>query len=269
MLKNIIFLSIILALGFVWFRYFEWKSIFFPTREFSYTPDNSGLEYEDVFMKTQDDQKINAWFILARNSSFTLLFCHGNGGNISHRVGKIEILNKLGLNIFIFDYRGYGKSEGRPSEQGIYLDAQAAYGYLTKEKNVSPEGIIVYGESLGAAVAVDLASKVELKAMILEGAFSCAKDISREIYPFLPTFILKSKFDSLSKIKKITSPKLFIHSVNDEIVPIHLSHKLFNAAPEPKTFRTIGGGHNTCHMDSQKEYTESIGTFIDSLKDLK
>ena len=269
MLKNIIFYSIVLVLAFVWFRNFEWRSIFFPTREFSYAPDVSGLEYEDVFMQTQDGQKLNAWFIPAKKSSFTLLFCHGNGGNISHRGGKIEIINKFGLNMFIFDYRGYGKSEGRPSEQGIYLDGRAAYDYLIKEKNIAPENIILYGESLGAAVATDLASKVEIRAIILEGAFTSAKDMSREIYPFLPTIFLKSKLDSLSKIKKIASAKLFIHSANDEIVPIHLSHKLFNAAPEPKTFRTIGGGHNTCHMDSQKEYTESIATFVDSLKDLK
>ncbi|MFC1709342.1 alpha/beta hydrolase [Candidatus Omnitrophota bacterium] len=269
MFKNVIFTIIVLALGLVWLRYFEWRSLFFPTREFSYTPETFGMEYEDVFIKTQDGPTINAWFVPAKDSRYTILFCHGNGGNISHRVGKIEIFNKLGLNMFIFDYRGYGKSEGGPSEQGIYLDVQAAYNYLVKEKGISEDSIVVYGESLGAAVAVDLASRAKLKAVILEGAFTSAKDMSSEIYPFLPTFILKSKLDSLSKIKSIPIAKLFIHSSNDEIVPIRLSRKLFDAAGEPKTFKTIGGGHNTCHIDSQKEYVQSIVSFIEQIADLQ
>ncbi len=267
MLKNIVFYIIILALGLVWIRYFEWKSIFYPTKDFPYTPEAIGLEYEDVFVNTEDGKAINAWFIPSRVSRYTLLFCHGNGGNISHRIEKIDIFNKLGLDIFLYDYRGYGKSSGLPSEKGLYLDTQAAYDYLVKQRKIPAENIIAYGESLGGVVAADLASRVKLKALILEGAFTHAKDMSREIYPFLPTFLLRSKLDSLSKISRISIPKLFIHSTNDEIVPIHLSRKLFDAAPEPKTFITLSGGHNTYHMDSKKEYIESIATFVDYLKD--
>lgn len=271
MFKNIIFL-ICAFLFFIWFfRYIEWHSIFFPIRDFSYTPHNLNLEYEDIFFKTKDGLKINAWFIPADSvaadaaTGYTILFSHGNGGNISHRVSKIEMLNKLGLNIFIYDYRGYGKSEGRPSEAGIYLDAQAAYDYLTKEKKVNPDNIIAYGESLGSAVSVDLAVKVKLKALILEGAFSQAKDIAVQIYPFLPSFLVYSKFDSMMKIKNITVPKLFIHSSNDEIVPIRLSRKLYEAAPEPKLFTTLEGGHNTSFIDSQAQYKDSISSFVGKL----
>ena len=269
MLKNICVLIIALVLGVSWFRYFEWRSLFFPTREFSYSPGTFGMEYEDIFFKTQDGLTLNAWFIPAKAARYTVLFCHGNGGNLSHRVGKIETLHKLGLSVFIFDYRGYGKSEGRPSEKGIYLDARAAYDYLTKQKGISAYSLIPYGESLGGAAAVDLACRVELKALVLESVFSNAKDMSREIFPFLPVFILGSKLDNLSKIRNVTIPKLFIHSSNDEIVPFSLSQKLFRSAPEPKTFVTIGGAHNTCHIDSRRQYTEGIAAFIDALAPAK
>jgi len=268
MIKNIICLIFIFVLLTVWFRYFEWRSIFFPTKDFPESPGTFGFVYEDIFLKTKDGLKINAWFIPTKESSptkYAILFSHGNGGNISHRTGKILILNRLGLDVFIFDYRGYGKSESRPSEIGIYLDAQAAYNYLIKEKGISPDNIIAYGESLGGAVAVDLASKVKLKALILEGIFTHVKDMAREIFPFLPSFFIHSKFDSLVKIKDVTIPKLFIHSLTDEIVPIHLSRKLFEAAPEPKSFTTLEGGHNTAYVDSSAKFKESIVSFINEL----
>lgn len=266
MLKNIIFLIFVCLLLILFFRYFEWHSIFFPTKDFSYTPKTLNLEFEDIFLVTKDGLKINAWYVPAKTGrGYTLLFSHGNGGNISHRISKIAILNKLGLDVFIYDYRGYGKSEGRASEAGIYLDAQSAYDYLTKEKGIAPDKIIAYGESLGAAVSVDLASKEKLKALILEGAFSRAKDIAGEVYPFLPSFLVYSKFDSMTKIRDITLPKLFIHSSNDEIVPMHLSRKLYDKALEPKFFTTLEGGHNTSFIDSQSKFTDGISSFMDKL----
>jgi fermentation-respiration switch protein FrsA (DUF1100 family) len=223
-----------------------------------------------VYIDTIDGQKINAWFIPAKDEAlFTVLFSHGNGGNISHRMDKIIILHRLGLNVFIYDYRGYGKSRGRPSEEGIYLDAIAAYNYLVKERGSNENSILLYGESLGGVVSVDLASKVKTRALVLEGIFSSAKDMASEIYPFLPTIFLKSKFDSMAKIKKITMPKLFIHSLDDEIVPVDLSKKLFNVAPEPKLFVTLKGGHNTCFADSQDDFLNSITSFIDKLKEIR
>jgi fermentation-respiration switch protein FrsA (DUF1100 family) len=266
MLRNITLIILVLGSLIIWFRYFERRSLFFPTKDFSYTPKEVGLQYENVFIKTKDGLKIKAWFIPANPvAHHTIFFSHGNGGNISHRISKIVILNKLGLNVFIYDYRGYGKSEGKPTEAGIYLDGNAVYDYLTKKKGIPEDSIIAYGESLGAAVAVGLASKAKLEALILEGAFSSAKDMAGELFPFIPSFLFHSKLDSLTKIKNVIIPKLFIHSSNDEIVPIQLSRKLYNMAPHPKFFTTLGGGHNTCFMDSQKEYIESISSFVSKL----
>ncbi len=228
-------------------------------------PSDSGLEFQDLYFTTPDGEKLNAWFFPSKGAKKSLLFFHGNAGNISHRLEKISIFKKLGLQVFIIDYRGYGKSSGKPSENGIYLDAQAAYDYLVKEKKFSPDNIILFGESLGAQAAVDLASKNQVGAIILEGNFTSAKDMSREIYPFLPTIFLSVKFDSLSKIAKVNCPKLMIHSRNDEIVPFRLGEKLFNAAGGPKTFLAIYGGHNSSFIDSEDLFTSKIREFINNL----
>ena len=268
MIKSIIILIFVFAIVMLWLRHFEWSNIFFPSRDFSVLPEAFEIKYDDVFFKTRDGVRINGWFIPSRNDSpgnYTVLLCHGNGGNISDRISKIVVLNQIGLDVFIFDYRGYGISNGRASEAGIYLDTEAAYKYLIEAKKILPENIIVYGESLGGVVAVDLASKVKIKALILEGVFTHAKDMAREIFPFLPTFLIRSKLDSLGNIGNINIPKLFIHSSNDEIVPIELSKKLFNAAAEPKTYATLEGGHNTLYMDSPVKFRDSISSFIDKI----
>lgn len=265
MAKNIILIIIFVVLFMLWFRYFEWRSTFFPTKEFSVSPKTFNLEYEDVFFNTDDGIQINAWFVPAKGAKFTILFSHGNGGNISHRISKIIIFNELGLNVFIFDYRGYGKSQGRASEPGIYLDTRAAYDYLIKEKGMRADNLIGFGESLGGAAIVDLAKGVQLRALILESLFSRAQDMAKEIYPFLPTFLIHSRFDSLSKIKGIRIPKLFIHSATDEIVPIELARKLYNQAPEPKQFIQIEGSHNLGFIDSQKQLKISISEFVSKL----
>ncbi|MHA1896218.1 MAG: alpha/beta hydrolase [Promethearchaeota archaeon] len=265
MVKFFLYIIIFAVLFFFWFKNFEYRSIFFPTKDFDQDPSAIGLIYEDVYFKTKDGIKLNAWFIPAEGGDFTILFAHGNGGNISHRMDKISMFHEKGFSLFLYDYRGYGKSEGRPSELGIYRDTYAAYNYLVQEKGIPSNKIIVYGESLGGAPAVDIVSKVKTQALILEGAFSCAKDMSKEIYPFLPTSLLMSKLDSLSKIRNIKVPSLFIHSESDEIVPIELARKLFNAAPEPKKFLTISGGHNYGVIDFQDKVKNSIVEFVDSL----
>lgn len=228
-------------------------------------PSVMGLTYEDIYMDTEDGLRLNAWFIPAKDSKFTILFCHGNGGNISHRIDKIEILNKLGLNVFIFDYRGYGKSNGRPSERGLYKDALASYEYLVSKKGISKEHIIVYGESLGGAVAVNLVSKKNARALITESAFSSARDVARAVYPLFPVFLMSSKFDSSKKIKDINIPKLIIHSKNDDIVPFDQSVKLFNSSKEPKKHVVLMGAHNSSYMDSLDLYTSSIHDFVNEL----
>ncbi|MBU1853623.1 MAG: alpha/beta hydrolase [Candidatus Omnitrophica bacterium] len=234
-------------------------------KDIELVPSEMGLHYDDIYVDTDDGIRLNAWFIPREDAKFTLLFCHGNAGNISHRIEKALILNKLGLNIFMFDYRGYGRSTGRPSEPGFYKDAQTAYNFLVSEKKISPHNIILYGESLGGAVAIDLAGKKDVKALITECTFSSVKDVSRAVYPILPTFFIFSKFDSISKIKDINIPKLIIHSQNDEIIPFSQSVKLFKISPEPKRHLVLKGSHNTCFLDAKDLYVSGIRDFLNDL----
>ncbi|NQT95718.1 MAG: alpha/beta hydrolase [Candidatus Omnitrophica bacterium] len=229
------------------------------------TPKTIKLEFEDLYLKTSDNIDINGWFIPNEKAKSTLLFFHGNGGNISHRLEKISFLHKMDLNIFIIDYRGYGKSKGKPNETGLYRDAEAAYQYLLKKKNIPAENIILYGESLGGAVAVEIASKHKVKAVITEDTFTSVKEMSKIVYPFLPTFFLYTKFDSLSKIKDIKVPKLIIHSTGDEIVPFELGQKLFNEASEPKEFLKLRGSHNTAFFDSMEDFRVGILDFFSKI----
>jgi fermentation-respiration switch protein FrsA (DUF1100 family) len=257
-----------LAVGFLfgYVKYIENKGIFYPVKEVEFDPSYIRLAFEDVYISTKDGFKINGWFIPSSNASYTILFCHGNAGNIGHRLDKINLLHGIGLNIFILDYRGYGRSQGKPSENGFYLDAQAAYDYLVNNRKIDPKKIILYGESIGTAVAIDLAAKVEVKAFIVEGAFSSGKDMAKRIYPFLPPLIFSNRFDSSAKIKKISAEKLFIHSREDEIVPLALAMKLYSFADAPKQFIEIYGGHNTAFLDAKEKYIFSIKSFIDNLR---
>lgn len=266
MTKNLLFLVVIIICFFIYLRYIERRSIYFPMKGIETEPNVVGLNFSDVNFKTPGGLKLSGWFIPDKDNKDTILFCHGNAGNISHRLEKIAIFHNMGLNIFIFDYRGYGKSQGSPSEKGLYEDAEAAYRYLINRGDISWDNIIAYGESIGGAVVIDLASKQKVKALITEEAFSSVKDMVRIIYPFLPHFILQSRFDSVSKIKDIKAPKLIIHSVDDEIVPSHLGEKLFEAAAPPKEFLKLRGGHNTAFIDSEELFSSGIESFLKRIK---
>lgn len=263
MIKGIIYVVIIIGTIWGYTKYIESRSIFLPMKKVEFTPKLISLPFEDVYIKTRDNVQINGWFIPSEGAKYTILFCHGNGGNIGHRLEKLNLLHKMNTNIFIIDYRGYGRSEGRPGEAGMYLDAQAAYDYLVNQRKISPERIILYGESLGNAAVIDLASRRNVGAVIAEGAFTKGRDMARRVYPFLPAFLFSDNFNSLAKIKQLKAAKLFIHSRNDEIVPFDLGQSLYNVAPEPKQFVELIGGHNTVHIDSQEKYTSSIRAFIE------
>ena len=263
--KNIVYIIIAVLFLLGYLRYFEYKSLYFPMEDLEYTPADISLSYSDEYITTGDGMKLNAWLIPAKDSRFTLLFCHGNGGNISHRINKIEILNSLGVSVFIFDYRGYGRSTGRPSERGLYKDALAAYEYLVSEKKISPDRIILYGESLGGAVATHLALERPVEALITESAFTSTPDIARELYPFFPTFFISSRFDTLAKIKDIRVPKLIMHAKEDDIVPFNHSVRLFNASSEPKRHVVLEGSHNDSHQDSRDIYLSEIQGFLKGL----
>lgn len=263
-LQPVLYLFTGMVLIAIYIRYIEKRTIFYPAKEIELLPKEAGLDFEDIFFKTQDNLELNGWFLAHKDATQTILFCHGNAGNISHRLEKLKFFHGLRLNIFIFDYRGYGRSKGIPSERGLYLDVEAAYNYLLSRK-VSSEQIIGFGESLGGAAAIDLVYKHKIKGLIVEGAVSCAKDMAKFIYPFLPPWIIFSRFDSVNKIKSIDTPKLIIHSINDEIVPYRLGRKLYDSASLPKEFLEVYGGHNSAFFESEAILKEKIADFLKRL----
>jgi len=247
----------------LYLKYYEKRGIYFPIRKIDFTPKEIGLEFEDVYFFSSDGMKLNGWYIPAKEPRITVLFCHGNAGNISHRTEIIDMLSKLGLDVFIFDYRGYGRSQGSPTEKGLYLDAQAAYKYLIDKRNLYEGSIVVYGKSMGANVAVELCSKVKPGALISESAFTSASDMGKKLFPFLPIrWLITIKYDALSKIKDMTIPKLIIHSEDDEIIPFQQGRKLFEAAPEPKEFYPMRGGHNEAVFQAKEDFIKKIDAFL-------
>jgi fermentation-respiration switch protein FrsA (DUF1100 family) len=230
------------------------------------------IKVEDVFFQADDGTKLHGWYIPSSNARATLLWFHGNAGNLTHRLENIQQLKALNLNIFIFDYRGYGKSEGKPSEEGIYLDSQAAYDILIREKNVSPRKLILFGRSLGAICAVEVAANNPAAGIILESVFTSARDMAGKVLPFLPIgWVIKSKFDAANKVPHLKLPKLFLHGTEDEIVPYELGRKLFSAAADPKEFYDIeGAGHNDTYFVGGGKYFAVLNRFITgTLKEMK
>ncbi len=245
----------------VYIRWIEMHSIFHPTRKIVQLPTDVGLEYEDVYFKTSDHVKLNGWLIKG-TSNTTVLFFHGNGANISLRMGKLKMFHDLGLSTLIVDYRGYGRSEGIPSELGIYRDGQAAYEYLLTRTDVNKNKLVIYGESLGGAVAIDLASKVKVDALVVDSSFTSAVAMGKLLYPMIPEFLVGFKFDSVTKITKISVPKLFFHSQTDDLVPWSLGQELYRAAAEPKEFAEVHGSHNNSFTTDKELFYEGLRNFF-------
>jgi fermentation-respiration switch protein FrsA (DUF1100 family) len=259
----IIFISMLSAGLLALVRYLETRGVFFPSRNMMINPSVMDLPWGDIYFKTKDGRTLNGWFFKKPHARSTLIFAHGNAGNISDRLFKIKFFYDLGLNVFIFDYRGYGKSEGKPSESGVYLDAQAAYDYLGSRGDLQMENIILYGASLGGAVVIDLATHRKAALLVVESSFSNAHDMAHILYPFVPSFFLSLKFDSIHKVRALSVAKLFIHSPDDKVVPFWVGKKLFEAAAEPKEFLEIHGGHNDGSITTNPS---AAGEFIRLLK---
>jgi hypothetical protein len=242
--------------------------LFFPTSEIIATPAELGVRYEDVYFITDDGRQLNGWFIPG-TSEITWLWFHGNGGNISHRTEEIvQIHHVLGVNLFIIDYRGYGKSQGSPSEQGTYKDARAALAYLLSRPDVSPDQIVYFGRSLGAAVAVELAVEHPPRGMILVAPFASISDMARIHYPALPgaAWLARNRYNSLARIVAIESPLLVLHGDQDTIVPLSQGRKLFEAANQPKQFQILPrAGHDDTYLTSGDAYWGTISSFLETL----
>ena len=249
------------------YMYFQQpRMIFYPFRELFQTPADWGLEFEDVTVRTKDGVQLHGWYIPHPQSQQVLLFFHGNAGNISHRRDSIEIFHRLGLNVFIIDYRGYGKSQDKPGEQGLYQDATAAWDFLTAEKGFSSKQIIIFGRSLGGVIAAKLASEVQARGLILESTFSSARDFARVVFPILARLVwIRYDFNTVESIQRVTAPVLVFHSPEDEIMPFHLGQKVFAAANQPKRFVRLRGDHNYGFIKSQPEYEQALKNWLEGL----
>jgi pimeloyl-ACP methyl ester carboxylesterase len=264
-----IYLLILIVVGFIlWLRWSEPRMLYYPTRQIDQTPDQVGLKYEDINLTTSDGVRINGWYLpCGREAKHTIVFFHGNAGNISDRFEKLQVFRDLGVDTLIIDYRGYGRSEGKPNEAGTYRDAQAAYEYLTQQRQIVPRSIVVYGESLGSAIAADLASKVEVGGLILEEAFTSVGDVGQKMFPFLPVrWLVRNKYDTLSKLPRIKVPLLILHSRDDEFFNMRHAQRLLAAANEPKRLVELRGGHNDAFVVSAPVYRAALEKFFATLK---
>lgn len=240
--------------------------IFFPTQRLDATPREWGLDYQDVWLTTDDGLRLHGWYIPREGSERTLLFFHGNAGNISHRGESVAIFHRLGLSVFTVDYRGYGRSQGSPSEDGLYRDARAAWRWLTEERGLEPDEIVLFGRSLGATVAATLAAETTPAAVILESGFSSARDAANALFPVLSRLVvLRYRLDATGALARATSPVLVLHSPGDEVIPYPLGRRLYEAAPEPKRFVDLRGGHNDGFLRSQPDYERALGAFLATL----
>lgn len=237
--------------------------VYFPVGPWACTPDDMGLTYENVTLTTADNVKLSAWFVAAREPKAVVLLCHGNGGNISHRVDLLWKLNRLGVSTLIFDYRGYGRSEGKPGEAGTYADAEAAWDYLVNVRGVAPESIVIFGRSLGGAIAAKLASQRACRGLILESTFTRLPDVAASYFWYLPVRLLcRFRYPTVDYVQKVSCPILVIHSPADDIIPHKFGRRVFDAAPERKTFLEISGDHNTGYETSGRTYTDGLAAFL-------
>lgn len=239
------------------------QMVYHPQKSITYTPEDVGLSYEDVTFSTEDGLDLHGWYIPGDESDVTVLYFHGNAGNISGRLQTIQLLHNLGLNVFIFDYRGYGKSQGSPSEQGTYKDARAAWNYLASKRDIKNDRIVIMGRSLGGAVASWLAAQKQPAATILESTFTSAADLGADLYPWLPVHsIISYEYNTLENIKQIRSPLFMAHSRDDEIVPYHHGQTLLEAANDPKTFVELRGSHGSGFWETGEKYRTALEKFL-------
>ncbi|CAN0523737.1 unnamed protein product [Ectocarpus sp. 12 AP-2014] len=270
MAKTVLAMAILYALVVALMWAFQDRLLYLPNagREHIATPADQGLAWEEVTLTTEDDVALHAWWIPAPAPRASLLFFHGNAGNISHRLESIAQFQRLGLSVLIVDYRGYGRSEGRPSESGTAMDARAAWYWLRDEAEQEANEIIVFGRSLGAAVAAELAAHLEEQqttpaAVILESPFRSVPELAQQLYPFLPArWLARINYPVETYVARISVPLLVIHSRDDEIIPFAEGEAVYRVAQEPKQMLELQGGHNTGFLNSEPVYSAGINSFL-------
>ena len=222
------------------------------------------LETQDVWLETPDGVHLHGWWMKRRDALGTFLYCHGSSGSIAHRVDVFERLLRLRMNVFAFDYRGYGKSEGVPGERGLYTDVRAAYDHVVGPLGQSPLRMILFGHSLGGAVAIDAARDRSVAGLVVEGSFTDIKEMARALYPQLPLhWVARNEFRSIEKVAELDLPKLFIHGTADSTVPFEVGRRLYEAAAEPKELYLVpNAGHNDVHLQGGEEYLRRLWRFV-------
>ena len=264
-LQAIILLAVAYVAVLVLLYFLQARIIFVTSRDMHRAPDMAGWAYEDVTLDVMGETT-HGWYIPLENARGTVLFSHGNAGNIADRLESIELLRRFGLSVLAYDYGGYGRSTGSPSEQRCYADIRAMWHWLTEVQGIPPGKILVFGRSLGAAVSLDLATEVQPAAVIAESAFLSTVDLAREIFWWLPAgYLLQHRFENKHKVPHLTAPLLLIHSPEDEIIGYHHGQELYRLAAEPKRFVEIAGDHNTGFVISGARYQAAWEEFLDEV----
>ena len=246
--------------------FYQARLVYFPSTALHATPQSLGLAYENVQLPSGAQTSVHGWYIPSEHATLTVLFCHGNGGNISDRPQTIELLHNLGVNVLIFDYAGYGESRGSPSEAQTYQDALTAWNYLTQERKLTPKSIVVFGRSLGSGIASWLAAEVKPAGLVMEAAFTSVPDVGAKRYPLFPIqWLARIRYDSASRMKTLNIPTLFAHSVDDETIPFEHGRTLYRLASEPKTFLEMTGSHNDAFLQTGERYAEALSNFFHSV----
>ena len=264
LLTGVAFYVLLIAYVYV----FQGRLIFFPNvpgRMLAATPSQIGLSFEEIWITTADRVDLHGWYVAAPAGAPALLLCHGNAGNISHRLDWLETFCRMGFAMLLFDYRGYGRSSGAPTEQGTYLDAQAAWDYLTNTKGFSPRSIVIVGESLGGPIAAHLAKDVAPGALILVSTFTSAPNLARDLYWYLPVRLLaRFQYPTAAFVAAVQAPTLVIHSRDDETIPFLHGEELQRRASGPAQLLEIVGGHNAAFMLSRPKLTEGMRSFFEA-----
>ena len=237
-----------------------------PDRALGASPSDIGLDYEEVSLTTSDNERLHGWYVPAADSRGVLLFFHGNAGNISHRLDSIKIFHELGLDTLIIDYRGYGQSTGKATEQGTYLDAQATWDYLINSRRIPGDRIIIFGRSLGGAIGAWLGVQNTPAAVIIESSFSSGVDMAHRLYPFLPVrLITRLHYPVVDYASRLNCPVLVVHSRHDEIIPFSMGQAIYAAVKQHKNFLELRGDHNNGFLISQREYVTGLNDFTQAI----
>jgi fermentation-respiration switch protein FrsA (DUF1100 family) len=263
--RNAIALLLFGLFAFMFLRWFEYKNVYQPRSHLDAEPSSVGRPFEDVRFTSPDGVRLHGWFFPARGipnrPNEVFLICHGNGGNISHRLDLYQALLSTGAAVLAFDYRGYGQSEGRPSEEGTVLDAQAALAWL-RTRGFAASHVIAYGESLGGGIATELSVREPVGALVLQSTFTSIPDLGAEIFPWLPVrTVSRIKYDTHAKLPRLRVPLLIFHSRADTLIPFHHAENNFSAAREPKQLVELTGDHNDAVGDSEK-FAPALEAFL-------